>query len=480
VRHTQAAGGRELVNSLHNLTSTIAPLEAPRGRWHVRRTLSLVATLALAIVVLGACSIGGDDDDPDDTGGKITWYQGEPPQEIAVALTPEGDQAEGEGSADQQAPEQAQQPPVSAGEQTEETTTEPTPEPEPTATTEPEPTATTGSQAASTGAILTDEEIAQYEPNELGNVPVLMYHNIVSEYGPGQEGDVLWRTIDEFKADLQWLYDNDFYVIPFYDYVTNQISAPAGKKPFVLTFDDSRPNQFYYLIGDDGSVTIDPDSAVGIMEEFFAAHPDFGRTAFFSILPIWCFDFEAPDQTPYCQQKLQWLVDNGYEVGNHTWDHQDLYDVSNQVFQQKIVDTSDFLLEMAPSGTAHDILILPYGNFPGGDNAEQQWQWIRNGWTYEGRDFQLLSVVAAGANPAYSPSSIDFDIMSIARIGAKDYPAEGEADLFFDFWFGQFEERPDLLYTSDGNPDTITFPAGYADMLDEEKAAAEGKEVITY
>ncbi len=408
---------------------------------------------------LVACGFGGDDDD--DRTGQIVWYQGEPPSETTDAPAPPPDLTEPEpeptgeaGAADPTPTQQVPQTPTLEAESTQ--------------------------APAVTGTILTPEEIDLYQPNELGNVPVLMYHNIVQEYGPNQEGDVLWRTIDEFKADLQWLYENDFYVIPFHDYVTNQIRAPAGKKPFVLTFDDSRPNQFYYQIAADGSVTIDPDSAVGIMEEFFAAHPDFGRTAFFSMLPIWCFDFEAPDQTQFCDQKLQWLVDNGYEIGNHTWDHQDLYDVSNEVFQKKIVDTTRWLQEKAPEGKAHSILILPYGNFPQGENADQQWQWIRNGWTFEGEAFALTSVVAAGANPAYSPSSVDFDVMSIARIGAKDYPAEGEADLFFDFWFGQFEQRPDRLYVSDGNPDTITFPAGYADMLDEEKAAAEGKQVIQY
>jgi peptidoglycan/xylan/chitin deacetylase (PgdA/CDA1 family) len=216
------------------------------------------------------------------------------------------------------------------------------------------------------------------------------------------------------------------------------------------------------------------------MEDFFATHPNFGHTAFFGMLPIWCFDYEAPDQTPYCDQKLTWLHENGYEIGNHTWDHQDLSDQSNEVFKQKIADTSLWIEERVPEGRASRILILPYGVFPSGTNSDQQWKWIRKGWDYEGQPFKLTSVVAAGANPAYSPSSIEFDVMSIARIGAKDDPLPGEADLFFNYWFAQFEANPELLYTSDGHPDTVTFPAGLADSLDEEKAAAEGKQVIEY
>lgn len=416
-----------------------------------RRLLTTFAIVFLLIPTLAACGLGSDDDDDSsDRTGQIEWVQGEPAGDLAEAPGSEGFD----------------------GDQV------PAPEPEPTLPPTEAPVEPT--TEAAPGSILTADQLAQYEPNEVGMVPVLMYHNIVPAYGEGQEGDVLWRTIGEFRADLEWLYERDFYVVPFYDYLTNNIKAPAGKYPVVLTFDDSRPNQFYFIENGDGSVDIDPNSAVGIMEEFFDAHPDFGRTAFFSILPIWCFDFEEPGQTQYCDQKLDWLVANGYEIGNHTWDHQDLTDVPNSVFQQKIVDASDFLEGAAPEGTASRILILPFGNFPSGDNAEQQWDWIRNGFTYEGREFTLQSVVAAGADPAPSPASINFDTMSIARIGAKDFPSAGEPDLFFDFWFGQFEANPGMLYRSDGNPDVITVPSNLVSDVDEDKIIAAGKQIVTY
>ncbi|MGE3798871.1 MAG: polysaccharide deacetylase family protein, partial [Thermomicrobiales bacterium] len=292
-----------------------------------RRIWSILAMTLLVLPVLAACT--GGDDEPDRT-GRVVWYQGVPPGNAVGSSATSGELAQAAE------PAQETQPAVV----------------EPTATSDAAPPADTQSpeQPEITGKLLTNDELAQFQPNELGNVPVFMYHNIVQEYGPGQEGDVLFRTEAEFRADLQWLYDNDFYVIPFYDYVTNQIKAPAGKKPFVLTFDDSRPNQFNYLIGADGSVTIDPDSAVGIMEDFFASHPDFGHTAYFAMLPIWCFDYEAPDQTPYCEQKLTWLYENGYEIGNHTWDHQDLYDQPSDVFRTKVVDTSLWIEERVPEG----------------------------------------------------------------------------------------------------------------------------------
>ncbi len=418
-----------------------------------KATVRLVVAVIILLPLLAACGFGGDDNEQT---GQIQWVEGNPPADSAQAPTVDPSAPTEVAVA---APTDAAPPPT-----------------EPPAPTVPP----TEAAPPVTGTILTDAEIAQYQPNELGQVPVIMYHNVLQEYGENQQGDVLFRTESELRADLDWLYANNFYVVPFHDYLTNAIKAPAGKHPVVITFDDSRPNQFRFLVNEDGSTVIDPDSAVGILEDFFAAHPDFGRTAFFSILPIWCFDFEEPDQTEFCNQKLQWLVANGYEVGNHTWDHQDLGDVSNELFQSEIVDTTRFLDERAPDGKASRILILPYGVFPSGAERDAQWDMIRNGFVYEGEPYELMSVVAAGANPAYSPASLDFDIMSIARIGGKDDPLPGEADLFLNFWFGQFESNPSLLYTSDGNPDTITIPEGYLNQLDEDKVASEGKQVIVY
>jgi hypothetical protein len=426
--------------------------------------LPLLVVAVLVLPILSACGLG-DDDPSDDRTGKITWYQGVPPAEGGAALA---------GVMPTPDPSQQQQPPVATE----------APEAAQTATAEPAPAETTAAEptgpAAEAGARLTEEEIDLYQPNELGSVPVLMYHNIVTEYGPDEEGDVLFRTVDEFKADLQWLYDHDFYVVTMEEFINNRISAPAGKHPVVLVFDDSRPSQFYYNVGADGTPELDPNSAIAILEEFFAAHPDFGRTAVFAVLPIHCFDYEEPSQTEFCQQKLQWLVNNGYEVANHTWDHQDLGDVSNEMFLEKVGDTTLWLQEQTGVVSASTALILPYGVFPGGENMDQQWKWIRNGFEHDGQQIELMTVVAAGADPAMSPANINFDRMSIARIGAKDYPSEGEPDLFLDFWFGQFEANPESLYTSDGNPDTITIPSTSIDLLDTEKMAEQGIEVIEY
>jgi peptidoglycan/xylan/chitin deacetylase (PgdA/CDA1 family) len=430
----------------------------------------------LLLPILAACGFGSGDSN----GGQISWTQGtRSPDGIAPPVTTETPQPTAATTvmADPTEPAATTLPTMPAA----------TSAPTVAATTAAAPTSAGPTKPAVTGQLLSPEQLQEFQPNELGYVPVIMYHNIVQQYTGEEEGDVLFRTEEELRSDLQWLYDHDFHVVTMQDYIENRITAPAGKHPVVLTFDDSRPSQFYYNIAADGSVTTDPHSVVGILEDFFSTHPDFGHTALFAILPIHCFDFEEPTQTPYCQQKLQWLVDNGYEVANHTWDHQDMSNVSTDVFLEKVGDTIEFIQENTGQLSAAEALILPYGSFPDTDvnpDAQQEWEWIRNGFDYNGQHYQLWTVVAAGAEPGPSPNSTAFDEMSIARIGGKNEPGPGEGNLFLDYWFGQFESRPDLLYTSDGNPDTITvpevLPAEQEGLLDTDKIESEGKQLVQY
>ena len=90
-------------------------------------------------------------------------------------------------------------------------------------------------------APLTPEQLQQYKPNELGQIPILEYHQI----GPNPEQFV--RTPDQMRGDLQWLYDHGFYVINISEILADRIDVPLGKKPVVLTFDDSPAGQFRLL-----------------------------------------------------------------------------------------------------------------------------------------------------------------------------------------------------------------------------------------
>ena len=313
---------------------------------------------------------------------------------------------------------------------------------------------------------LNEEELQEYQPNELGQIMVLMYHRIEAQDNPD---DVWTRTPDQFRGDLQWLYENDFYIIPIRDYIRNEISAPAGKRPVVLTFDDGTVGQFRMIEQDDGSVIIDPDSAVGILEEFDAQYDDFVAGGLFSILPLAPFAWpDAEDQRQYASDKLQFLIDNGYELGNHTVGHVNMGEIPDEEIKSELARAERLITDYAPEADI-SVLAVPFGVYPAGGDTS-----IFRGWEYEGEQYELEGALMVGAEPAPSPVHVDFDPMWIPRINADDEQLGR--------WFSFVEENPGIMYVSDGNPDTVTIPENVhswlVDTLDEDKA--DGKTLIRY
>lgn len=332
----------------------------------------------------------------------------------------------------------------------------------------------TPSPAASLSALAT-QQLERLQPNELGAIPVLQYHVITTD--ESDESDPFVRTADHFREDLQWLYDHGFYVISTRSFVENRIAAPVGKRPVLLTFDDTTASQFRWV--DDGAGrTIDADSAVGVLEAFFADHPDFGRGGQFAVLPHNCFADDTPLNTlDDCPEKLRWLAANGYEIVNHTAGHQDLLDVPDDVFVRELGEPIAWL-DAIVEGEANfmEAVVMPYGNYPSRDLHPEQREMMRNGFDYEGRAISIRAAFMVGANPTESPSSAEYDPLFIARIQAN---AES-----LDQWFGMIEDGEILIYVSDGNPDGITIPdpvpASLEDQFDPELIEAAGHELIRY
>ena len=331
--------------------------------------------------------------------------------------------------------------------------------------TDPPAEPVTATSAPDAAHILTAAELQQFKPNELGQVPILEYHQL----GPDPEQFI--RTPDQFRGDLQWLYDNNFHVVSLHDFLTSSIDIPAGKKPVVLTFDDSSAGQFRVSENADGTLAIDPNSAIGIMELFFGAHPDFGRGGMFAVLPQKLFDWgsaDESDQEQFAATKLQWLVDNGYEIGNHTYNHVDLSTISNDEIMLELSKANDAILSIVPSARI-EAVTLPYGMYPaGGDDT------LLRGFDLNGQSYHWVCALEVGADPAVNPLSNLYDPYATARIQAFDDEL-GK-------WKATFAENPGILYVSDGNPHTVTVPNDLhpwlVDTLDESKLG--GKQLIRY
>lgn len=419
------------------------------------RRASWLGLVVLAIVLLPLLAACGGDSDSGDT--DISWQPGLPTQTVVAETPPPAETTETDVPADATTAPDAPTP---------------TPPAETTVTTDP----------GVSGSALTEEQLAQYQPNELGQILVLEYHQLTND--PEQVAQFV-RTYDSFKADLQWLYDNNFYVVSMQSVIENTITAPAGKRPVVLTFDDSPVNQFRFLIGGDGTLTVDPASGVGILEDFFNTHPDFGRGGLFGTLPNSCFfgdigGITEDEQIDLCSQKLNFLLDNGYEVGNHTLNHENIQDVDDDTFKEEVGGAID-ALQALDSRVQANIFVVPFGLYPEFGTHDNQREWMQNGFDWNGKEYKLIGSLMVGSAPAFSPVSIEWDSMWIPRIQMCDCTEQGGYG-WDDMWKQAITDNPGILYVSDGDPNTITIPAALGPTLDgtfDESKAAD-KEVIRY
>ena len=285
---------------------------------------------------------------------------------------------------------------------------------------------------------------AQVQANELGRIPVLMYHRIVTT-----TASVYDRTPDDFRAELERLARENYVPITTADLAAGRIDIPAGAHPVVLTFDDGDPTQI--TLGPDGGPA--PNSAVRILLDVAAAHPAFRPVASMYV------NAEPFGGDPAGAGALRWLHDNGFEIGNHTFSHLNLRTASPEKARQDII-RGDQAIRQAVPGYQPVTLALPFGARPRDPEVAAR----GNGYDYSG-------VLLVGANPAPSPFAEDFTPRAIPRIRSQG-PNGSEAEFGSTVWLDKMAASPGTRYTSDGNPAVISYPTGKASPAAQYAAAA--------
>ena len=279
-------------------------------------------------------------------------------------------------------------------------------------------------------------------PNELGRIMILEYHKI--DYPE----DRWTRTPENFRRDLDTLYARGYRLVSLGDLLDGRLAVPAGTTPVVLTFDDSSPGQFRYL-EQNGTLEIDPKSAVGILEAFLRERPDFGRGATFFVLPAADPPNRLFNQPAHAGKKLQYLVSRGYEIGNHTLWHANLGKYDEATVRAQIAGAQQWIQRHVPDYRPRT-LALPHGVYP------KDVSWALRGSAKGARySHDAILMVAGGAAP--SPFSRAFDAVRLPRIQAV------EAEL--SHWLRYFELHPHERFASDGDPNVITVPAGSQDKV---------------
>lgn len=285
-----------------------------------------------------------------------------------------------------------------------------------------------------------DEVLAKgIKPNEMGMVMVLEYHRIDDE-----EGNFV-RSVDNFKKDLETLYDKGYRLVSFSDLMKGRIDVPAGTTPVVFSFDDSTESEIRYL-PDGSSTKLDPKCALGMMEEFDKKHEDFGYTALFNVLP------DMFGQEKYKKKKLEYLTKNGFEIGNHTASHALLGKLTDEQVQKEIATLQKEVTSLEPTARVN-VLCLPYGSLPANQAL------IFDG-SYEGTKYHNNYGLLVGSNPFYPVWHYKNPGKLIPRIQVMDYdPDNGAGAEGSAYWLRYFEKHPENRFISDGSEKTVCAPS---------------------
>lgn len=288
-------------------------------------------------------------------------------------------------------------------------------------------------KAASTTAKPPAVDPASVKANELGLVPVLMYHRLTPT--PTGEYD---RKPDDFRAELERLYASGYRPVLARDLVAGTMDVPAGKSPVVLTFDDTTVSQ--YRLGPDGSVAA--DTAVGILLEFSKSHPDFKPIATMYVNG-------NPFQAGAGTAELQDLVHRGFELGAHTLTHQNLGMTDPENVQKELVEGLRVITKAVPDAKVVT-MALPFGREPTDKGLAHAGTWDGQGYSFDG-------VFLVGAEPTKSPFSADFNPLSIPRIRSSAWDGQ-KPNYGSTFWLDTLDKHPERRYVSDGDPDRVSFP----------------------
>lgn len=299
----------------------------------------------------------------------------------------------------------------------------------------------------------------KYNVDESGNVPIMMYHGIVNlkdeetgYIGGNVDRDGYTRTVQSFKRDLDFYYNEGYRMISLKDYINGDIDVALGKSPIILTFDDGLSNNIKVTgLDENGNIIIDENSAVGVLESYKKKYPDFNITATFFI------NEELFSQEKYNDKILKWLIDNGYDVGNHTISHVDFTEIDSER-TQKEVGLMYQKLNSILGDKYVNIVALPYGS-PYTDD-DNNFKYIIDG-NYNDIKYHTDSTLRVGWEADYSPFNKNFNKQFLKRIRAYDNNGK-EFDIEMNF-----EILKKNRYISDGNVDRIVVPNSKKDKINE-------------
>ena len=255
--------------------------------------------------------------------------------------------------------------------------------------------------------------------NLQGRIPVLEYHVI-----GGDKNTLYTRTAASYRADLEDAYKRGYRPITIAQMLDKDFrDVPAGMSPAIFVFDDASDSQFRYLERN-GTLEIDPTSAVGIWMDFAKTHPDWKNRGVFCMLNGGAAGHNFFGDNPkyggqkkeWRLQKVKWLADQGFELCSHTLWHMKLSQYPDAAVQEQIARNA-MGIDSAVPGYKIRTIALPYGLWPKNRPLAWQGSWTdpKSGQTHS---YKFDAVLEVAGGPARSPYDPAFNAKSINRIQA--------------------------------------------------------------
>jgi len=304
---------------------------------------------------------------------------------------------------------------------------------------------------------LSAEDYISYKVDESGEVPIMMYHGIQNKknsetgyIGGNIDRDGYQRTSESFINDLEFYYKSGYRMIRLTDYIDGNIDVELGKSPIILTFDDGLSNNIKVNgIDEEGDLIIDPNSVIGILESFKEKYPDYNITATFFI------NDGLFSQPKYNDKIVKWLIENGYDVGNHTYSHVDFTKVDSDKTEEEIGKLYNLLDSIIP-GEYINVVALPFGSPYKLDHDNMPHIFKAN---YNSKEYITKGALRVGWKAESSPYIVEFNPNFLKRIRAYDNNGED-----FDIEMN-FKLLENTRYISDGNGKNIVIPKSKIELI---------------
>lgn len=213
-------------------------------------------------------------------------------------------------------------------------------------------------------AVARPDKIGQfaYPISERKKVPVFGYHEVSNRIE-----DPWTVSPDTFRSHLQHLYDNDYELCTLKE-LSEGYKPEDGKKLAVITFDDSHESQ--YRIKDH---RIDPDCAMGIIEEFRMKYRDFRIKATFFVNtsedPGTCgckkhkLFADDPDQKRHTIDKLR-HIQKQHEIAAHGHLHRRFDQLSKDEIEADLFAFDEEFTELGFNSDGISSFAWPHGMSP--------------------------------------------------------------------------------------------------------------------